>query len=90
MEIFLNGEARKIPDGLNIYQLVEFLQLSPHRLAIEHNLQIVKRDRWQESYLASGDRVEIVHFVGGGNVGVTTFGVRDVKSLRLQFPSYDS
>jgi thiamine biosynthesis protein ThiS len=51
---------------LNILQLVEFLGLNPHRLAIEHNLQIVKRDRWHERNLSSGDKVEIVHFVGGG------------------------
>jgi thiamine biosynthesis protein ThiS len=66
MEIFLNGERREVPDGLNIFQLVEFLGLNPQRLAIEHNLQIVKRDRWHERYLSSGDKVEIVHFVGGG------------------------
>jgi thiamine biosynthesis protein ThiS len=66
MEIFLNGEGREVPDGLNILQLVEFLGLNPQRLAIEHNLQIVKRDRWPERYLSSGDKVEIVHFVGGG------------------------
>jgi thiamine biosynthesis protein ThiS len=66
MEIFLNGERREVPDGLNILQLVEFLGLNPQRLAIEHNLQIVKRDRWPERYLSSGDKVEIVHFVGGG------------------------
>jgi thiamine biosynthesis protein ThiS len=66
MEIFLNGERREVPDGLNILQLVEFLGLNPQRLAIEHNLQIVKRDRWPERHLSSGDKVEIVHFVGGG------------------------
>lgn len=66
MEIFLNGEKRVVPDELSLSELVKLLELSPERLAIEHNLQIVKRDLWGERRLSNGDKVEIVHFVGGG------------------------
>jgi thiamine biosynthesis protein ThiS len=66
MEIVLNGEKREVPDGLNLSRLVEFLGLVPQHLAIEFNLRIVKHERWSEEYLRRGDKIEIVHFVGGG------------------------
>ncbi len=43
------------------------LSLSPERVAIELNKQVVRRNQWPETMLADGDRIEIVHFVGGGN-----------------------
>jgi thiamine biosynthesis protein ThiS len=66
MEILLNGEKKSIPEGLNLSGLIEFLQLRPQQLAIELNFQIVKSNRWNEVYLSRGDKIEIVHFVGGG------------------------
>ncbi len=66
IEIFLNGEKREVVDGMTLSELISSLGLAPQRLAVEHNLQIVKRERWVESSLSEGDKVEIVHFVGGG------------------------
>jgi len=66
MQIQVNGEGREIPDGLNVTALVEHLGLNPGRVAIERNLEILPRAQWQATSVASGDRFEIVHFVGGG------------------------
>ena len=66
IEIFLNGEKREVIDGMTLLELICSLGLAPQRLAIEHNLQIVKRERWADGSLSEGDKVEIVHFVGGG------------------------
>lgn len=47
-------------------ELVTELSLTPARVAIELNQQVVRRDKWAATILAEGDRIEIVHFVGGG------------------------
>ena len=62
----INGEARIVPDGLTLTDLVAHLEMKGDRVAIERNRDIVSRDRWSEVALAEGDRLEIVHFVGGG------------------------
>ncbi|MEE8348455.1 MAG: sulfur carrier protein ThiS [Acidobacteriota bacterium] len=49
-----------------VTDLVEDLGLKDKQVAVELNGQIINRDRWQEETLVSGDRVEVVHFVGGG------------------------
>ena len=67
-EIFLNGEKKTIPHGFTVAALVSFLDLVPQRLAIEYNLQILKREDWDKKVISSGDRIEIVHFVGGGSI----------------------
>ncbi len=66
VEIVLNGEARKLKAGTTVEDLVRDLGLVPGRLAVEYNLQILKRKRWAATALNQGDRLEIVHFVGGG------------------------
>ena len=66
IEIILNGEEMRISTEWRVNDLVEDLELVGRQVAVELNGQIVRRDRWQEEALASGDRVEIVHFVGGG------------------------
>ena len=66
MTVIINGERREIPDGLNIIALLEHLGMSNDRVAIERNLDILPRARWQETQVASNDSFEIVHFVGGG------------------------
>ena len=67
MEIILNGEKRKLTEGLSVLDLVQQLGFSAERLAVELNLQIIKREQWATSTLKQGDRIEIVQFVGGGN-----------------------
>jgi thiamine biosynthesis protein ThiS len=64
--VTINGEARDLPDELTLDELLQFLELAESRVAIEHNGEIVKRDRWTQVRVAAGDRLEIVHFVGGG------------------------
>lgn len=66
IEIIVNGEARQSPSGARVTDLVKQLELAPERLAIELNLSILPRSKWAETELRSGDRLEIVHFVGGG------------------------
>ena len=66
MLIILNGEPRTVPDGLTLASLVEHLQMKSDRVAIERNLEISPRTSWADVQLAEGDRLEIVHFVGGG------------------------
>ena len=66
MRITLNGEAKEFAEGTTLLALVEHLRLAPERLAIELNFDVVRRDEWPCVKLSDGDRVEIVHFVGGG------------------------
>jgi len=66
MTVTINGERREIPDGLNVVALLEHLGMSNGRVAIERNLDILPRARWQETQVESNDSFEIVHFVGGG------------------------
>lgn len=66
MNICLNGEEKKIDDGLSLAQLLEELQIRPGRVVIELNREIVSRDSYAATVLNEGDLLEIVHFVGGG------------------------
>lgn len=66
IEITINGETRQITPGSTVTDLIAQLDLPPQRLAIEHNLLILARSLWPETRLRPGDRLEIVHFVGGG------------------------
>jgi sulfur carrier protein len=66
MEIVLNGENRKLSEGMTVLELVQQLGFATDRLAVELNLQIVKREQWAASVLKEGDRIEVVQFVGGG------------------------
>jgi len=54
-------------DGLTLAALIAQLGGKPDRVAVELNLEIVPRDMWQDTILRNGDRLEVVHFVGGGN-----------------------
>ena len=66
MEIIVNGQPRSVPEGYTAGQLVEFLALGERRVAMEVNEAIVPRSRYAAYTFAPGDRVEIVHAVGGG------------------------
>jgi sulfur carrier protein len=66
MTVTINGERREIPDGLNVVDLLEHLGMRRERVAIERNLDMLPRARWQETRVEPNDRFEIVHFVGGG------------------------
>ncbi|MGI9102115.1 MAG: sulfur carrier protein ThiS [Terriglobales bacterium] len=68
MRIQINGEPRDIAgDHLTLAQLIEQLGMKSDRVAVELNRDIVSRERWADREVRDGDRLEIVHFVGGGN-----------------------
>ena len=66
MTIRLNGDPFETDGPLTVLQLLERLQIDPRRVAVEHNLAILKRDRYATATVGDGDSVEIVNFVGGG------------------------
>ena len=69
MKLQINGEERDfsgIPDPFSLAALIQTLGMKSDRVAVELNRDIVPRDRWAETHLNEGDRLEIVHFVGGG------------------------
>jgi thiamine biosynthesis protein ThiS len=64
--IIVNGNDTKLPGGSRVTDLIAKLGLSPERLAVEINRKVIRRASWDSTTLSEGDRVEIVHFVGGG------------------------
>jgi len=66
IEIILNGEGTQISTEWTLTDLVQDLELVGQQVAVELNGRIVSRNQWQEETLVSGDRIEVVHFVGGG------------------------
>jgi thiamine biosynthesis protein ThiS len=71
INIHLNGELREVPEGLNLVALLDWLKLPADRVAVERNLEIVPRSRWGETIIQANDRLEVVHFVGGGKLDLT-------------------
>ena len=65
MKLMINGEARSLEGPLTLTGLLSRLDMKSDRVAVELNLGIVPRDQWTTTNLAEGDRLEIVHFVGG-------------------------
>lgn len=66
MQIVLNGESTPIADGISVAALIESLQLSGQKLAVELNGDIVPRSQWFQVRFQDGDRAEIVKAIGGG------------------------
>jgi len=66
MNILLNGENHTLPDGCTAAGLVESLQLGERRIAMEVNREIVPGSQYTNHVLAEGDKVEVVHAIGGG------------------------
>jgi sulfur carrier protein len=66
MRLVINGEDKTFSDALTLAQLVERLGMKGDRVAVELNREIVSRAQWAETILKDGDRLEVVHFVGGG------------------------
>ena len=66
MQITLNGEQFELDRPVSVTELLTRLDIDPRRVAVEHNLAILKRQRFSEVVLSEGDTVEIVNFVGGG------------------------
>lgn len=66
IEILVNGETRRIPSPATLLDLLSHLTLDPRTVVVELNREIVRRPRLGETTIAEGDRIELVHFVGGG------------------------
>lgn len=66
MHIFVNGEPKDCPEALSLADLIAQLGMKGDRVAVELNREIVTRAQWSDTELHEGDRLEIVHFVGGG------------------------
>ena len=66
MFVQINGEERQIELGLSVAQLLEELGIRPARVVVELNRNVLSRDAFTTTALKEGDKIEIVHFVGGG------------------------
>jgi thiamine biosynthesis protein ThiS len=67
MKVHINGEDREFDSPLSLAALLDSLGMKAGRVAVELNGDIIPRERWLETTLSEGDRLEIVHFVGGGS-----------------------
>jgi thiamine biosynthesis protein ThiS len=68
LRIHVNGQSQEVEVSLSLTDLISSLNLRPEQIAIELNQMVVRRMHWPETMLREDDRVEIVHFVGGGNL----------------------
>lgn len=66
MTISLNGDPFEVAAPLTVSGLLALLQVDSRRVAVEHNLVVLKRTAYDTTHLAEGDQVEVVNFVGGG------------------------
>lgn len=66
MELQINGEARLVPGAVTLLDVINHFKLNEKLVVVEHNLNIITRDKLGETPVTSGDKIEIVHFVGGG------------------------
>lgn len=68
MQVYVNGEAKELSDPLSLAELITQLDLPAARIAVELNRAVVRRGDWGTTTVKDNDRIEIVHFVGGGSV----------------------
>ncbi len=66
MTIFINGEARELEGVETLSNLLDTLGLPKQRIAIEVNRKVIRKQEWDTAVIADQDKIEIVHFVGGG------------------------
>ena len=66
INIFINGESREVPAEIRLDRLLELFSLPQQRVAIELNNGVVRRTHWSETIVHDRDKIEVVHFVGGG------------------------
>jgi thiamine biosynthesis protein ThiS len=66
MTITLNGEPHELPGPLTVSALLAQLQIDPRRVAVEVNLEVLRRGTLETTVIKEGDEVEVVNFVGGG------------------------
>jgi thiamine biosynthesis protein ThiS len=66
MKVFINGETKEIARELNLSELLKHFSLPQERIAIELNRRVVRKKDWENISIADGDKLEVIHFVGGG------------------------
>lgn len=66
ISVTINGTAREVPAEIDLDSLLELLALPRQRVAVELNHTVVRRTDWPETRVSDGDKLEVVHFVGGG------------------------
>ena len=66
IQLMVNGKPRTVTAGLTVKELLASLGLAPATVVVERNLEILDRSQYGETTLREGDRLELVHFVGGG------------------------
>ena len=66
IEIVLNGDPTRVPDGLNVSTLMKYLEIDGGKVAVELNREIVRQPEWESAPVGEGSAVEVVWFVGGG------------------------
>ena len=74
MKIILNGEDFEIAEPLSLSSLLAQLEIDTRRVAVEHNLIVVKREQLDTVTVSEGDQIEVVNFVGGGTPEATASG----------------
>jgi len=82
MNITLNGEKRGVPDGLTVRGLLEHLKIQTEKVAVERNLEIVKKANYEATRLAEGDSIEVVSFMAGGFCNAE-FGMRNAEWVNI-------
>jgi len=66
MHVIFNGKPRELKAGTSIQELLDQLRLDCLQVVVEHNQQIIPRQRLAETVLNDSDVIEVIHFVGGG------------------------
>ena len=66
MKVYVNGELKELSGAPSLLDLITQLELPAARIAIELNREVVRRGEWGSTMLKDEDKIEIVHFVGGG------------------------
>lgn len=66
MKVFINGESKEIADEVNLIELLDEFSLPQERIAVELNKEVVRKKDWETIRVKDADKIEIVHFVGGG------------------------
>lgn len=78
MTITLNGDRFEMAQPLTVSELLARLEIDARRVAVEHNLVVLKRDTFDRVTIQAGDAVEIVNFVGGGSSQLSRAGTGDL------------
>jgi len=66
MKLIINGEEKIFDDSFTIEQILDELKIKDKAMAVAVNMEIVKKDKWNEFIPKDNDKIEILHFVGGG------------------------